>query len=525
MGPNSIFLNKTSISLFITFLVGVSGILCVKLYMKPVEVQTAIAVTLPILLLVSYCIFAATVSGRIMYESIGDNCYYLGFVFTLISLAVTLAQFYHIGTGAEAPGSQPPPSPQIQDEIQKAISGFGIALSSTIAGIVLRVLMLQATPEPAQKENTVRMDLDLTVREFRTHLRMSIEELKRFSNETALVMAELRDGIQNTLVKDREAYEKAREAHTDAVRHQAEDAAKIFADYRATLEEFTRQDLGGYREAMQKAVGDYRAHFEASVKELKRFLDETARAMVELRGGVQDALVKDRKALEMAREAHTDAVRRQAEDAAKIFADYRTTLEEFTRQDLDGYREAMQKAVGDYREHLGASVTELKHFLNETARAMAELRGGIQNILAKDREALEKARKAHTDAARLQDEDAAKIFADYRAALEEFTRQDLGDYREAMQKAVGDYRAHLEASVEDLKRFSNETARTMTELRDGIQKALEGARDAHADAMRGQVEDAAKIFAAKTEELLGSPPRKMRTSFFSRFRSSRRQTK
>ena len=60
---------------------------------------------------------------RIEPETTGDNCYYPGFVFTLTSLAVTLYQMSGAAVG--------------QDTLRDVISGFGIALSSTIVGIVL----------------------------------------------------------------------------------------------------------------------------------------------------------------------------------------------------------------------------------------------------------------------------------------------------------------------------------------------------------------------------------------------------
>lgn len=77
-------------------------------------------------------------------ETIGDNSYYLGFLFTLTSLAVTL--YFVIEAGSETARLIP-----------EIISGFGVALSSTIVGVFLRVLMLQLKVDVETRERRVRL--------------------------------------------------------------------------------------------------------------------------------------------------------------------------------------------------------------------------------------------------------------------------------------------------------------------------------------------------------------------------------
>ena len=47
--------------------------------------------------MVVYWIIMLAENDNNLYEIIGDNCYYLGFVFTLTSLAVTLYLLHKIG--------------------------------------------------------------------------------------------------------------------------------------------------------------------------------------------------------------------------------------------------------------------------------------------------------------------------------------------------------------------------------------------------------------------------------------------
>ncbi len=64
-------------------------------------------------------------------EEEGDNVYYLGLLFTLGSLIFTLVELFGVDTGAE----------RNAEKIRALLESFGIALTSTVAGIAGRVLV------------------------------------------------------------------------------------------------------------------------------------------------------------------------------------------------------------------------------------------------------------------------------------------------------------------------------------------------------------------------------------------------
>lgn len=80
-------------------------------------------------------IYAATSLATRSYvrgiEAIGDNCYYLGFLFTLVSLALTLI------LAVDADGT-------LTGSIGGIVVGFGVALVSTITGVLFRAIINQA---------------------------------------------------------------------------------------------------------------------------------------------------------------------------------------------------------------------------------------------------------------------------------------------------------------------------------------------------------------------------------------------
>jgi hypothetical protein len=148
---------------------------------------------------------AVTILGRLRIEpeAIGDNCYYLGFLLTLSSLSATL---YQLAQSQE------------QTELMRSIvSGFGIALISTILGILLRVIFIQLRPDIVARDRETRIELQQAARDLRLVLATSVATMKQFSIEATQLAAEqgariaqATDGLldlqRNRLQSDVESY-------------------------------------------------------------------------------------------------------------------------------------------------------------------------------------------------------------------------------------------------------------------------------------------------------------------------------
>lgn len=148
---------------------------------------------------------------RLDPEAAGDNCYYLGFVFTLVSLAVTLWRLSPETGGA------------LNDEtFPQLISGFGVALSSTIVGIVLRVLHVRMEAEPETLARDARDGLAAAVDEFRDNLLSANRLLNGFAVETAQLLSEQRADMRKlaaeTEASHRRALTESVDAHMNALR-------------------------------------------------------------------------------------------------------------------------------------------------------------------------------------------------------------------------------------------------------------------------------------------------------------------
>lgn len=159
------------IALVSAFVVGFLGSLALKHY----GASPFLAAGFSVSVLIVYAVFTYYLTPlRLEPETIGDNTYYLGFLFTLTSLAYTL---YNVAKTSNAGGN----SAQLLPDV---ISGFGVALASTIMGVFLRVLLMQVRIDVVAREHEMRLELNEASRDFRTVLAQSITQMKAFATES-----------------------------------------------------------------------------------------------------------------------------------------------------------------------------------------------------------------------------------------------------------------------------------------------------------------------------------------------------
>jgi methyl-accepting chemotaxis protein len=95
-------------------------------------------------------------------DRLGDNFYYLGFIYTLASLSAALFQL------------------QTEANLQQLLGNFGIALVTTIVGVAGRVLFVQMRGELDEVEERVRRDLAAASLDLRGQLVTALREFETF---------------------------------------------------------------------------------------------------------------------------------------------------------------------------------------------------------------------------------------------------------------------------------------------------------------------------------------------------------
>jgi hypothetical protein len=239
-------------------------------------------------------------SVRVRPDRLGDNVYYMGFVFTLASMSAAILD---LQSGAN---------------ITALIGGFGIALFSTIVGVAGRVLLLQMRTEVEDIEELVRRDLIDQAGKLRGQLSAAVHDLEIF-----------RLGVQHSLEQ------RLNEA---------------FAAHEASLEQQLRKLDSLTEEVTENIQKSFRAN-ETSSANLREAATESAdalRALVKRFGQINPAsdLIDKKLAGTMAR---VEKVIAEFERAATSAAERQRTLDE-AAAGLNAIVGVLQSDIGRFAE-------------------------------------------------------------------------------------------------------------------------------------------------------------------------------
>ena len=180
------------------------------IFSKLADLPLSFVVLVPVAIMLTYASLAYFVrSLRLRDDQTGDNLYYMGFIFTLTSLAVALYQF-EPNTGFD-----------------QVVRNFGVAISSTIAGIALRVLFNQMRQDPIEVEQAARQELAEASRRVCAELYETVLAFNHFRTATFQSIEEGQEELRKRLL----AHDQ--EIATHAARHVEDGAAKTGASLHA----------------------------------------------------------------------------------------------------------------------------------------------------------------------------------------------------------------------------------------------------------------------------------------------------
>jgi methyl-accepting chemotaxis protein len=236
-----------------------------------------------------YFVFAyiSNRENHVRSDRLGDNCYYLGLIYTLASLIASLIVL----------GREPTDNSDVVDEL---LGNFGLALVSTAAGIVARLIMIQFRAESDDVDMKARVTIADTARQMEGDLMeaastfrrlmqgaqetfsLSIAQTKRNVEEVEQIARSIRsveispEQFNHSLVMLVARLEEAADTLTKASEavslhaRSADNTAKSVAD--------TEVGLSGVRRTLAEVTKSFDAHREASdraVKALQSHVDRT----------------------------------------------------------------------------------------------------------------------------------------------------------------------------------------------------------------------------------------------------------
>ena len=278
MRRKAFFKDTADKSLFMVFAVaGFVGIFAAKSFSYS---GTWVAVT-AVALLVMYAAMSWSLDAfRSNPDRLGDNCYYMGFLFTLASLSAALVALQQDTASGRG------------DLLEALIGGFGVALFSTIAGITLRVFFMQMRREIEDLEEQLRTELQRSARLLTDQLARAVIDLENFRIRTDAVLHQQIDGAASGFSEVAEkliAYvATAGSAYGEASERLAANAERVAADIGRLADRVERIEVPS--DLLTRQVEDARGRIAALASAL-----ETA---VEAGGNRQAVLERSAQALD-----------------------------------------------------------------------------------------------------------------------------------------------------------------------------------------------------------------------------------
>ncbi|MFM6829084.1 MAG: hypothetical protein ACKOVA_01925 [Novosphingobium sp.] len=294
-----------------------------------------IAIGAVALMLIYALVVGLSGTGRVRADQAGDNCYYLGLIYTLASLSYAIATF------------------DPNDTASTIVQGFGVALATTIFGLILRVFFNQGRPDLENVEEQARLELTEASTRLKSELREVVRQMQSFSV-----------GLQQSL----------RETHQAATN---------------SMEAFTKTSVDGLNsvvetanEAIRSEANDFAARskrYEASFSKLLTKLDEHSDSL--------DAISIAHNQLREAAQL-TQAAVRITSNSLEGFAE----VARATGTAAAGARDASvaaSESAGQMRDALGQVEAGLRQVVDETERQLEALRKGPGETVAAGLTALE----------------------------------------------------------------------------------------------------------------------------------------
>lgn len=316
----------------------------------------------PIALMFAYLALAWMFSAiRLHDEQIGDNLYYMGFLFTLASLGASLYLF----TGESS-----------TDEV---VRNFGIAISSTITGIALRIFYNQSRRDVLDIERATRHDLAAVARRVRAELESSTREfasLRRANNQL------INEGFESVVKQVNKTGEKLAGALSNLTDVTLKPLEEVSSKFNSAIEDSLKgvstklSDVTSKIDESASVVMKTNQSMLSAAEGLTRQVDNIAKKLeaVAIPDGVlkneMEPILKDFGKLLKDQVAHNDTVaKEQANRIDKLLSSV-TAISEAVAKNLQQSERLIQTNEG-LSEQVKAQQAQVELLIREQANAKA----------------------------------------------------------------------------------------------------------------------------------------------------------
>jgi hypothetical protein len=329
-----------------TVLVGATYIVWAKLS----GVHPVLVTGIPLMLMVLYALTLGLARYfRLRDDQAGDNVYYLGFLYTLTSLGVSLWQF------------------AVNDGAESIVTNFGIAIASTILGVAFRVVFNQMRQDPLEVEHTARLELADAARRVKQEL-----------GETTLEFANFRRASQQMfgdgLIETRQNAERLANELFDAIRDFPDRLAEpLNAASRQSMETTDRLAT-----ALAARLEDTGTNLSAQAEGLKSTAEAVAGSLAQVHARLTAMQTPDNiieVKLQPFISGFTQAVNNQSKATTEQMADLQRIISQFNEHvhQLAEHMSQIAHSRSEDQKLLQALVSKLDAGSAETRRLLTEI--------------------------------------------------------------------------------------------------------------------------------------------------------
>ena len=303
---------------------------------------------------------------RLRDDQAGDNLYYLGFLYTLTSLGVTLWQF-SVSKGGET-----------------IVTNFGVAIATTILGVALRVVFNQMRQDPVEVERVARLELADAARRVKQELDAASFEFSSFRRATQQILEEsVRETRDLAERVAGEIFESIKEIPTRSAEplNSASEQSRDTLDKLATALIERLKNTGQTLTAQEKTLADSTAAVASSASELEARLKamQNPDGMIEIKlqpfiRGFTKA-IKDQSAATAEQMAELQKIIGQFGQSVRLMSEQMATAAHDRAGDQMEVRELAAKAQMDAAE-TRRLLTELEKKISANA---AEVAGRVES--------------------------------------------------------------------------------------------------------------------------------------------------
>ena len=318
-----------------------TALVCVAAFV-PVPYFYIVGLILPLGVMVAYAYMGwKYTAGTPAHAPFADSVYYLGFLFTLVTLALTLIYLALSESWEEVP-------------LAELIGRFGLALSTTILGLAVRVAWVNLKDPGTGRENAEQA-LFRAAENFRIQLEESTEAFSSLSHTYS------------------EELEKAVVATSTSLAEQASASSKQINEVMTECKIALERSAKGLRQAVEECRGRLALPDEWIKEAIQRPIAGITETLDQLREQLGDSVTAQRK---MVKEAE-----RLAKSYSEASEDIKPMTELFTRSgDVVEKFERAADVVSRFANGFEARLSDAARRIQELEAAISTLQGSMSRF-------------------------------------------------------------------------------------------------------------------------------------------------